>query len=349
MCAQCGCGKHGLTYFTTTYYFLAVPRPLLRAPSWLARGTEMTTTRETPSCSRHDNAPNRTRVAVCVVGFARTFGHPAVHQSIANTFRDSPETAFDVFVVISLGDKEQDTAKGQRYPMGAASVNAARKVLRPTGWDQASLRAEGPRACKDPCMAQFERLEQCGALVAAEELRCGRTYSWVAKVRTDTVVHGSIASWARLNTSFLWKDRWAGDSLVLLPRDRFDAIVRDLGSGNIREYVPFNSFRSHASQPESCWGMLGLGLGLGFGLGSGSGLANPDPNPNQVCAARHRSAGVRMCSTSSAGKPGWRCATTRCTIVSNEPARPRRRTRSQRGSQRSLADCATPRGMTDTS
>ncbi len=211
--------------------------------------------REAPTCSRHDHAPNRLRVAVCIVGFARTFGSRAVHRSIANTFRDGPEAAFDFFAVISLGDKEQDTAKGQRYPVGADAVEPARKVLRPTGWDQASLRPEGPRACKDPCMSQFERLEQCGALVAAEELRCGRTYSWVAKVRTDTVVSGSIASWAQLNQSFLWKDRWAGDSLVLLPRGQFDAIVRDLGSGNIREYAPFNSSRSRASQPESCWGM----------------------------------------------------------------------------------------------
>ena len=250
MCAQCGVWK--------TRDAVHRARRLGWTPVRMRQhaGTSgMTTTREAPSCSRHDNAPDRTRVAVCIVGFARTFGHPVVHRSIANTFRDSPETAFDVFVVISLGDKEQDTAKGQRYPLGADSVNAARKVLRPTGWDQASLRPEGPRACKDPCMAQFERLEQCGALVAAEELRCGRTYSWVAKVRTDTVVHGSIASWAQLNASFLWKDRWAGDSLVLLPRDRFDAIVRELGSGNIREYAPFNSSRSRASQPESCWGM----------------------------------------------------------------------------------------------
>ena len=184
-----------------------MPR-LLGALCW--RGNCMASKRKAPTCSRHDNAPNRTRVAVCIVGFARTFGSRAVHRSIANTFR-GPEAAFDFFVVISLGDKEQDTAKGQRYPVGADSVKPARKVLRPTGWDQASLRPEGPRACKDPCMSQFERLEQCGALVAAEELRCGRTYSWVAKVRTDTVVSGSIASWAQLNQSVLYKDRWAGD------------------------------------------------------------------------------------------------------------------------------------------
>ena len=192
---------------------------------------------------------------MCIVGFARTFGSRDVHRSIANTFRDGPETAFDFFVVISLGNREQDTAKGQRYPVSAASVKPARKALRPAGWDQSSLRPPGPRACKDPCLSQFERLEQCGALVAAEELRCGQTYSWVAKVRTDTVVSGSVASWVQLNQSFLWKDRWAGDSLVLLPRGKFEAIVRDLGSGNIREYAPFNSSRSRASQPESCWGM----------------------------------------------------------------------------------------------
>ena len=207
------------------------------------------------ACRRPGTAPDRVKVAVCVVGFARTLSSRVVHQSIAKTFRDGAEATFDFFGVISLGDREQDTAKGQRYPVSAASIARARHALHPIGWDQASLRQPGPRACVDPCMTQFERLEQCGQLLAAEEARCGRNYSWVVKARTDTLIAGSVASWAGLNRSFLWKDRWAGDSLVLLPRDKFDGITRALGSGNMRAYVPFNPSLEKAAQPQSCWGV----------------------------------------------------------------------------------------------
>ena len=207
------------------------------------------------ACRRPALAPDVVKVAVCIVGFARTLGSRAVYQSISDSFRDTQLARFDVFGVISLGDQEQDTGRGQRSPVSAASIHRARSVLHAVGWDEASRRQPGPRSCSDPCMAQFERLEQCGALLAAEERRCGRDYDYVAKLRTDTIVSGSITSWSQLNRSILWRDRWVGDSLVILPRRNFDPIARQLGSGNRRPFVALNLSRSRASQPSSCWGV----------------------------------------------------------------------------------------------
>ena len=55
------------------------------------------------ACRRPALAPDVVKVAVCIVGFARTLGSRAVYQSISDTFRDTQLARFDVFGVISLG------------------------------------------------------------------------------------------------------------------------------------------------------------------------------------------------------------------------------------------------------
>jgi len=119
-------------------------------------------------------------VAVCVVGFARTFAHRHVHDGLAAAFAAGLGGDYDVFGVVD--DGPGDTVKGARTsPPDPSGLAAAAAALRPAAW------AAGPRPMENcsgllPALDQWFKLAACVDLVAAAEAKRGKAYDRVLRV-----------------------------------------------------------------------------------------------------------------------------------------------------------------------
>ena len=149
------------------------------------------------------------RVAVCVVGTARTFVRPHVHGSLRRRVIDvlaRGAAVVDVFAVMSLRDA---APKGQAG-WDAASVDVTRAQL------AAALAAVAPRATglfePEPSADLAERAalqarhwRWCGALVARAERADGAAYTHVVKTRPDLLWfadHPELARFAQADASY---------------------------------------------------------------------------------------------------------------------------------------------------
>ena len=141
---------------------------------------------------RHE--PPRSGVAVCLVGYLRTFVEPAVTRHIARAARRLGGGSADVFAIIA--NDVNDTAKGQVMPFDDTAVAEARSQLAPLAWVQwtsghqddarSSSSSEAPR-CALTCTGQFAKFEACAAAITKHEARRRRRYEWVAKMRPDVL------------------------------------------------------------------------------------------------------------------------------------------------------------------
>jgi hypothetical protein len=185
------------------------------------------------------------RVAVCLVGFVRTFGQREVYSSISRRLRPAG-SAVDFYGVVSLGDgEEQDTAKGQWGAVSREAIRPALSLLQPVAWEDAFQMRAGMPPCGLQCMRQYERLERCGELLRRSEDACRERYDWVIKARPDIAFdHGPPGEMPRrLDT--IYKDRAAGDVVAYLPRLHFDNLTRALASG-ITDAAPNCSSLHHS-------------------------------------------------------------------------------------------------------
>mmetsp|Transcript_30220 Transcript_30220/g.73529 ORF Transcript_30220/g.73529 Transcript_30220/m.73529 type:complete len:286 (+) Transcript_30220:97-954(+) len=171
---------------------------------------------------------SRPRVAVCIVGFARTFAERGVYTTIEHAFRPVGSRV-DFYGVVSLGGgTEHDTAKGQWKAVPALALRPALELLRPVAWEDNMPMRQGPPPCNLACMRQYERLEQCGTLVRRVETLCNLSYTTVVKTRPDIAFFGQNQPHVRNDT--VYKDTAAGDMVVYIPRWSFDELTRLLSS-----------------------------------------------------------------------------------------------------------------------
>ena len=149
------------------------------------------------------------RVAVCVVGTARTFVRPHVHGSLRRRVIDvlaRRAAVVDVFAVMS----QRDAAPKGQAGWDAASVDVTRAQL------ATALAAVAPRATglfePEPSADLAERAalqarhwRWCGALVARAERADGGGYTHVVKTRPDLfwfADHPDLARFAQPDASF---------------------------------------------------------------------------------------------------------------------------------------------------
>lgn len=182
-------------------------------------------------------APLDAQVAVCLIGFARSFAEPAVCHHVTAAARRLAE-AVDIFAVVSSGFG--DTPKGQSAAIDPSALARSRAHLAAVDWlDVGSSDENHSDTVKCPlvCTGQFTKFQLCADRLMAHETRRRLRYEWIAKMRPDVLLGptpmiggGSPhASWCDvyprsiatlgLNRSVLYTDDVHGaDMFYLVPR-----------------------------------------------------------------------------------------------------------------------------------
>lgn len=151
------------------------------------------------------------RVAVCIVGHARSFHLPSVHISIIrNLLRPLAvnATSLDVFFHIGLHDVAKDATK--TAALKESETRKAATVMRPVilsiyNDSSFNLNREAHADCPpdlNPASAEYPpsllRASQCMALVKSYEERNNIRYDWIVKTRPDVAIGDPVAPIAQL-------------------------------------------------------------------------------------------------------------------------------------------------------
>ena len=135
---------------------------------------------------------NDSKVAVCVVGFARTLVWPEVYSALAKSVYSLWPYAH-LFGAIAAGGN--DTIKGQVGAVNASALAMAIASLQPRAWettwhDEGSSWASS-LACvkwsKMLCIGQWGKFARCLALMQ-ETGHPLSSYAWIVKVRPDLLL-----------------------------------------------------------------------------------------------------------------------------------------------------------------
>lgn len=143
--------------------------------------------------SRSTSTSNHSKVAVCVVGFVRSFVQPEVHSSLANSVYSLWPHAH-LFGVVAAGGN--DTLKGQVDAVNASALAIAIVGLQPRAWettwhDESSSWASSLACVKWSamlCIGQWGRFARCLALMQ-ETGHPPSSYDWIVKVRPDLLLN----------------------------------------------------------------------------------------------------------------------------------------------------------------
>lgn len=144
--------------------------------------------------------------AVCLTGYVRTFGVPAVYRSI-EALRHSLRAP--LFAVVSNDDG--DTFKGQPAAVNDTVLAAARAHVRIRDWRV----VPGGRQV----FGQYAKLAYCAAIVEAHERHHGIAFDWVVRLRPDGLYLPVPPGWLdSLNRTTVYQSSNSGDVMWVMPR-----------------------------------------------------------------------------------------------------------------------------------
>ena len=179
--------------------------------------------------SQHASTSNDSKVAVCVVGFARTLVWPEVHSALAKSVYSLWPYAHLFGAIAASGN---DTIKGQVGAVNASALAMAIASLQPRAWettwhDEGSSWASS-LACvkwsKTLCIGQWGKFARCLALMQ-ETGHPLSSYAWIVKVRPDLLL--SVHPGFQFPSSLL-RDHHAHTWNVYDPRRRHTLYVDTL-------------------------------------------------------------------------------------------------------------------------
>lgn len=156
-------------------------------------------------------ASNGSRVALCIVGHARSFHLPSVHISIIrNLLRPlaANSTTLDIFFHIGLHDIAKNSS--ETASTAESETRKAANIMKPVVLSiyndsmldlNANMHLACPQDLQHACTAYppaLLRASQCMALVQSHELKNSIRYDWIVKTRPDIAFGDPVAPITRL-------------------------------------------------------------------------------------------------------------------------------------------------------
>ena len=187
------------------------------------------------------------RVAVCLVGYVRTFVEPYVAQIVTKAARRYASEN-SIFAVIA--NDENDSVKGQLGALSIERVAHARGILQPRRWMQVGSSHPSQLAKLRLCDTWIEEIER--------DPQSQEYYEWVVAMRPDVVLFPPGRDWySSLKKGAIHLSRNSGDLLQFLPRRFLPLISLASSSPN----AVFN-----ASKGLEKLSVQGLAKATGFGV-----------------------------------------------------------------------------------
>jgi hypothetical protein len=197
-----------------------------------------------PEAAANGSAPKVGRVAVCIVGHARSFHQPTVHESIARNLIDPIRrgaSAVDVFFHVAMADvprantraavpAEQETngAIEGMHPVVVSRYSGAGRAMNFSG--VAACPAGRSYAC-DFYHPALLRASECMEKIELYEREHGVRYEWIVKTRPDVAFGDPVALMSALPTDrVLMNEHIPGASTPAFPtiREMYPTAAADL-------------------------------------------------------------------------------------------------------------------------